>query len=189
MIRYALIPALVLLPSFTIAQAAVPDEAPAKITATDETDTLSKKIEDKLAKHKLNIARSTARLKRDLEKSQNRAEGDVSDELDAVADLLEDVFAKDGLFRDLSAMFTDFAEDIEVDTDDGKTVLRFDGATVGQIETRKNLHSDDHIAISGLGRNLTLDRQTIKKDGKSKTRIVIELDGKDGVEVILPEFD
>lgn len=155
----------------------------------DESDVLIEKVDEKLSKHKIEIARSAARLKRKLDKSQAKADGDVSKEIEAVADVLEEAFAKDGLFRDLAAMFSDFAEDIDVDTDDGKTVLRFDGATVGQIEHSKSRDSEDSLSISGLGKNLTLDRQTIIKDGKSKTRIVIEMDGADEIDIILPELD
>ena len=86
-------------------------------------------------------------------------------------------------------MFADIAEDIDVDTDDGQTVLRFDGTEVGKIEHGKSRDSEDMISISGLGKSLTLDRQTIIKDGKSKTRIVIEMDGADEIDITLPDLD
>ena len=155
----------------------------------DNTDVLAEKVDEKLSKHKVEIARSAARLKRKIDKGQANSDGDISEELEVMADVLEEAFAKDGLFRDLAAMFSDFAEDIDVDTDDGKTVLRFDGATVGQIEHSTSRDSEDSLSISGLGKNLTLDRQTIVKDGKSKTRIVIEMDGADEIDIILPELD
>lgn len=172
----------ILLLSSTASAQPEPTKAPAVSTE------LTEKLETKLSKHKIQIAKSTARLKRNLDKQTADANGDVSDELEAVANLLEEVFASDGVFRDLTAMFSDFAEDVEVETDGGKTMLRFDGTHVGEIETRKSRNSEDGISISGLGKSLTLDRETVVKDGKSKTRIVIEMDGEDALELIVPEF-
>jgi len=193
MIRLALIATALLVPALALAhphkpKTPEPDIAD-KPVMTQEVEELSERIDKKLSKHKLRIARSAARLKRNMEKDTRTAKGDISEELDAVADMLEDAFAEDGLFRDLAAMMGDFAEDIDIDTDNGKTVLRFDGATVGQIQTHKNRNSDDRVSISGLGKNLTLERETIVKNGKSKTRIVIEMDGEDEVEITLPEID
>ena len=155
----------------------------------ENTDVLAEKIDEKLSKHKIEIARSAASLKRQLDKGQAKSDGDLSEEIEVVADLLEEAFSDDGLFRDLAAMFSDFAEDLDVETDNGKTVLRFDGAEVGQITHSKSRDSEDSLSISGLGKNLTLDRETIIKDGKSKTRIVIEMDGDNEVDITLPKLD
>jgi hypothetical protein len=162
---------------------AAPPETP------DNSEVLAEKLEDKLADHQGDIARSTASLKRKMERTKSSAEGDLTENLDVMADMMEEVFAKDGLFRDLTALFADIAEDIDVDTDDGQTVLRFDGTEVGKIEHGKSRDSEDMISISGLGKSLTLDRQTIIKDGKSKTRIVIEMDGADEIDITLPDLD
>jgi len=189
MFRLALLPVLLLVPSLAYGHPDKPEQDSVEIITAEETDELSDKIDEKLSKHKLSIARSAARLKRNLEKDTKSADSDMSEELEAVADMLEEAFSKDGLFRDLTAMLGDFAEDIDVESHDGKTVLKFDGAKVGQIETHKSRDSEDRLSISGLGKNLTLDRETIVKDGKSKTRIVIEMDGEDEVEIVLPKTD
>lgn len=154
-----------------------------------EAEILIEKIEDKLSDHTVDIAKSSARLKRKLEKSKAKASGDVGEEIEVMMDVMEEAFADDGLFRDLAAMFSDFAEDLDVDTDDGKTTLSFDGAKIGQIERRKSRDSEDSFSISGLGKNLSVDRETIVKDGKSKTRIVIEMDGENEIDITLPELD
>lgn len=154
-----------------------------------DAEVLSEKIEDKLSEHKLEIAKSTARLKRKLEKGQSKADGDISEEIEVVMDVLEEAFADDGLFRDLAAMFGDFAADLDVETDDGKTTLSFDGAKIGEIQREKSRDSEDSFSISGLGKNLTLDRETIIKDGKSKTRIVIDMGDGDEVDITLPKVD
>ncbi len=157
--------------------------------ANMDAEILAEKIDERLSDHKVDIAKSTARLKRKLEKGQAKAEGDVSEEIEVVMDVLEEAFADDGLFRGLAAMFSDLASDLDVETDDGKTTLSFDGAKIGQIERRKSRDSEDSFSISGLGKNLTFDRETIVKDGKSKTRIVIDMDGEDEIDITLPQID
>ena len=154
-----------------------------------EADILSEKIEDKLSEHKVEIAKSTARLKRKLDKGHAKADGDISDEIEGVMDVMEEAFSDDGLFRDLAAMFSDFAKDIEVESEDGQTVLLFDGAKVGDIQRKKSRDSEDSFSISGLGKSLTLDRETIVKDGTSRTRIIIDVDGGDEIDITLPELD
>ena len=104
-------------------------------------------------------------------------------------DVMEEAFSDDGLFRDLAAMFSDFAKDIEVESEDGQTVLLFDGAKVGDIQRKKSRDSEDSFSISGLGKSLTLDRETIVKDGTSRTRIIIDVDGGDEIDITLPELD
>lgn len=158
-------------------------------TVDTDANVLAEKIDDKLSEHKLEIAKSTARLKRKIEKGQANADGDVTEEIEVVMDVLEEAFAEEGLFRDLAAMFGDFAQDLNVETDNGTTVLMFDGAKVGQIEHQKSRDSEDRISISALGKYLTLDRETIVENGKSKTRIIIDMDGEDELDISLPDLD
>jgi len=162
---------------------AAPPETP------DNSEVLAEKLEDKLLDHQGDIARSTASLKRKMDKTKAATGDDISENLDVMADVMEDIFAEDGLFRDLTALFVDIAEDIEIDTEGGNTVLSFDGTEVGKIQHDKSRDSEDTLSISGLGKSLKLDRQTIVEDGKSKTRIVIEMDGGDEVDITLPDFD
>ena len=178
------------LPLILIASLCLAGSAFAAPPATNtDAEILSEKIDEKLSEHKLEIAKSTARLKRKLEKGQAKADGDVSEEIEVVMNVLEEAFADGGLFRDLAAMFGDFAEDLDIESDDGKTVLLFDGAKVGEIARSKSRDSEDSFSISGLGKNLTFDRETIVTDGKSKTRIIIDMDGEDEIDITLPNLD
>lgn len=151
-----------------------------------EAEVLIEKLEDTFADHQVDIAKSSARLKRKLEKGQAQANGDVGEEIDVMMDVLEEAFAEDGLFRDLAAMFGDFAENLDVDTDGGTTTLSFDGANIAEIERKKSRDSEDSFSIIGLGKYLSVDRETIVKDGKSKTRIVIDMDGENEIDITLP---
>ena len=156
--------------------------------AETDVEVLAEKIEDKLSDHKVEIAKSSARLKRQLENGLSKADGDVSGDVEVVMDVLEDAFSEDGLFRNLAVMFGDFAEDIDIETEDGDTTLLFDGAKVAQIQREKTRDSEDRFSISGLGKNLTIDKETIVKDGKRKTRIVIDMDGEDELDITLPDL-
>ncbi len=152
----------------------------------DNSEVLMDKIEETLSEHKVGIAKSTARLKRKMEKAKSSAEGDIGEDLDVMADVLEEAFAKDGVFRDFAAMFSDIAKNIDVDTDDGKTVLRFDGTDVAQIQHKSSRDSEDSISISGLGKSFSMDRKTVVENGKSKTRIIIDMNGDDELDITLP---
>ncbi len=152
----------------------------------DNSDILMEKIEEKLSDHTVDLAKSTARLKRKMEKAQKAAGESLDDDLEVMADVLEDVFADDGIFRDLSAMFSDFAKDIDVDTDGGKTTLKFGGTDVAQIQHKSSRDSEDSISISGLGKSFSMDRKTVVKNGKSKTRIIIDMNGDDEIDITVP---
>ncbi len=153
-----------------------------------DTEVLAEKIEEKLSDHKVDIAKSSARLKRKLESDLAKSNGDISEDIEVAMNVLEEAFSDDGLLRNIAAMFGDFAEDIEVETDGGDTTLLFDGAKVAQIQRKTSRDSEDRISISGLGKNLSIDRETIVKDGKKKTRIVIDMDGENEIDITMPEF-
>lgn len=166
------------------------DEKEVEIIILDEDvmsgEELTDKINEKLSKHRVEIAKSMSKVKRNLDKNEGKSDGDFADEMETVAEALEEVFAEDGLFRDLTVMMTDFASDVDLESNDGVTVLKFDGSTLGKIERKKSRNSEDSLSISGLGQNLTLDRETVIENGKSKTRIVIEMEGADGIDITLP---
>jgi len=152
----------------------------------DNTDILLEKLEEKLSDHTADLAKSTARLKRKMENAKDSAGETLDHDLEVMADVLEDVFAEEGVFRDLTALFSDFAKDIDVDTDNGKTTLRFDGTEVAQIKHKSSRDSEDSISISGLGKSFSLDRKTVVQNGKSKTRIIIDMNGDDEIDITLP---
>jgi len=152
----------------------------------DNTEELIDKIEETLSDHKVEIAKSTARLKRKMDSAKDSAGETLEGDLEVMADVLEDVFAEDGVFRDLTAMFSDFAKEMDVDTDDGKTTLSFGGTEVAQIQHKSSRDSEDSISISGLGRSFSMDRKTVVENGKSKTRIVIDMNGEDEIDLTLP---
>ena len=63
------------------------------------------------------------------------------------------------------------------------------GKKMGHIKMENDREETGKLNIGGLGQNLSIDRETYVKDGKTKTRIVIEMDGGDDVEIDLPELE
>jgi len=121
-----------------------------------------------------------------MEKTQNSARESLDKDLEGVADVMEEVFAEDGVFREFTGLLSAFAKDIDFDTDNGKTVLSFDGTEIAQVQHKSSRDSEDHMSISGLGKSFTFDRKTVVENGKSKTRIVIDMDGKDEIDITVP---
>jgi len=123
-------------------------------------------------------------------------------ESDAVADLLEKsqalaedakVKAKAGgeaiidseMISRMADLLGDFAARVEVERGEGDgSAIWFDGDEVVRFKRDRNV--DDRLSMTGLGKNLTVERETVIKDGKARTRIVIEMDGGEDMEIDLP---
>ncbi|WP_409432788.1 hypothetical protein ACJ3XI_11360 [Litorimonas sp. RW-G-Af-16] len=146
---------------------------------TIDAKTLSETIEQRLSKH-------TDRLDAAVERAETRMKarsGDMDNLTDA-ATALEAALAESGILSSLAAMVTDLAEDVDIaDSDKGK-MLRFDGKDV--LYFKHDKERNDSLSIGGLGQNMTIDRETYIKDGKTKTRIVIEMDGGEDIDIDLP---
>jgi len=111
------------------------------------------------------------------------------DEMREIARDIETMVSQSGLLSNLADIVASVAEDIEIETDDNGLSLRFDGETLGRMKRETRRDSNDSLQVEALGRNVTIDKQVIKKDGKTKTRIVIEMDGSDDVDIdIAPKY-
>ena len=112
----------------------------------------------------------------------------LGEDLKEAARELETAIAESGLLSDMAEMLAEFAEDVEVKKDDADGMrLLFDGDEMLRLKVDRDMDRDERVSLSGLGRNMTVERETLVVDGKTRTRIVIEMDGADGVEVELPE--
>ena len=90
---------------------------------------------------------------------------------------VEDVLADSGFMSSFADLVIDLAEDFEVENNEDGMSLNFDGKRLGRVKLDKE--RSDSFDIEGFGRNLKIDRETVRVNGKAKTRIVIELDGED----------
>jgi hypothetical protein len=155
----------------------------------DESDSLSasdfaERMEKRMEKH-------SEKLERSLDKAKQRHafkfKGDIdsADDIREVARALEDAMADSGILSSLADMMVDLAEDFDIEnTEDGLT-LKFDGDKIGRVKMGRNHHNEDRFDLEGFGRNLTIDKEVITENGKTKTRIVIEMDGDEEVEIDL----
>jgi len=57
---------------------------------------------------------------------------------------------------------------------DGDELIRFNGS------------ADDVLSVTGVGKNLTVEREVIIKDGQTRTRIVIEMDEGQDAQINIP---
>lgn len=108
---------------------------------------------------------------------------DNPDDLREAAKALEDMLAESDILENMADLFIGFAENIEVDSDDDGMTLRFNGEKLGSINIEREGKMNDVISIEGLGRNMNVEKDIIIKNGKKRTRIVIELDTDEDVEI------
>lgn len=120
------------------------------------------------------------------------------DEPDTMTELLEkskaladkarksgDAIADSELITNMSDLLSDLADRVEVEKGAGAgTALWIDGEEVVRFNGDRN--ADDVLSVTGLGQNLSVERETTIKDGITRTRIVIEMDGGENVDVHLP---
>ena len=152
--------------------AAPPMDTAQDVAKTVEPDVLTDELTARLQSRAPEIGQSLARIKRDLD----AAGGSAGETTEAVADALEEAFSEGGALRELGSVFSGIIEDVDVETANGGTELRFDGAPVLRLEKRKVRDSEDELNLFGLGRAMKFKRETVTVDGKTKSRIVIEID-------------
>lgn len=85
-------------------------------------------------------------------------------------------FAQSDMVAGVSGVFSGIAERVETQKDkaEGLNLNRF-------------FKNDDKLTVTGLGSNVSVERDTMVVDGIRRTRIIIEMDGGDNVEIKLPD--
>lgn len=146
----------------------------------------------------LKDSRTIIRLKRDMDGEQSEKvftwDGDDftwdSDEMKESARDFTALLADSEMATNMRDLLEELRGNIEVELgEDGTRAFIFDGEEMLRFKRDNTLDRDDRLSISGLGRNLTVERKTTKKDGQTLTRIVIEMDGGEDVDIDLPESD
>ena len=80
-------------------------------------------------------------------------------------------------------MVLELADDFDVETSDGGVSLKFDGERIGRVKVKRDKHTESAFDVEGFGRNMTVEKEVIKRNGKTKTRIVIEVDGDEEFDI------
>lgn len=96
-----------------------------------------------------------------------------------------DAFADSEIMTNMSYKLSALAARIELETGEGAgTALWIDGDELVRFNRGRGI--EDTLSITGLGPNLSVERETVIEDGQTRTRIVIEMDGGDNVAINLP---
>lgn len=146
-------------------------------------DSVSKKIEQRFELHSKGMEDSLKKMR--IKIDARTKTDDKVDDIRAAADAMSDLLADSDVFTDMADMVTELANDFELeDGEDGTKIFLFDGKEMGRFKHESD--KNDRMKIGGLGQNLSIERETYVKNGKTKTRIVIEMDGGEDVEIDLP---
>lgn len=151
------------------------------LSASDFAD----RIENRIEKHTDKIERSLkeAETKNDF-MGKNR-EIETADDLREAARAIEDLISESGVISSLADMVLDLAEDFDVEATDEGLSLKFDGDRIGRVKVKRDKQTESSLDVEGFGRNMTIEKEVIKRDGKTKTRIVIEVDGDEDFDIDL----
>lgn len=158
--------------------------------ATDDTaDTslsgaeFADRLEQRLKTHTDKIERSLkkAEATNDFLKSDRKIKN--ADDIREAARAIEELVAESGVISNLADMMLGLAEDFDVETTDEGLALKFDGDRIGRVNVKRDKHAQSTFDVEGFGRNMTIEREIIKRDGKTKTRIIIEVDGDEEFDV------
>lgn len=108
-----------------------------------------------------------------------------ADDLREAARAIEDLISESGVISSFANMMLDLADDFDVEATDEGLSLRFDGDRIGRVKVKRDKHTESSLDVEGFGRNMTIEKEVIKRDGKTKTRIVIEVDGDEDFDIDL----
>jgi len=164
-----------------------------KTERDDDSESMSasdfaQRMEKRMEKHSEKLERALDKAKKS-EGFKFKDDIDSTDDIRNAARALEDAMAESGILSSLADMMIDLTEDFDIEgTEDGLT-FKFDGERIGRMEMMRDHHSEDRFDLEGFGRNLTIDKEVVKENGKKKTRIVIEMDGDEEVEIDLKPKD
>lgn len=96
-----------------------------------------------------------------------------------------EAFIDSEMITNMSELLSELADRVDVEKGQGAgTALWIDGDEVVRFYPGGPV--DDALTITGLGQNLSVDRETVIKNGTTRTRIVIEMDGGENVDIDLP---
>ena len=156
-------------------------QASKAISASDFTARLEKRI----AKHSDKIEKSfkDAEAKNDFIGKDRKIQN--ADDLRDAARAIEDLISESGVISSFADMMLDLAEDFDVEATDDGLSLKFDGDRIGRVKVKRDKHTESSVDVEGFGRNMTIEKEVIKRDGKTKTRIVIEVDGDEEFDIDL----
>jgi len=154
----------------------------------EESKTLSasefaEKLEKRFEKHTHKIERSLKEADAKNDFISKTREIKSADDLRDAANAIEDLVSESAIISNFADMMLDLAEDFDIETSDEGLSLKFDGDRIGRVKVKRDKHTESSLDVEGFGRNMTIEKEVIRRDGKTKTRIVIEVDGDDDFDI------
>ena len=145
----------------------------------------AQRLEKRFAAHSNKFERALEKAESKNEFIREGREIKNADDIRDAARAIEDLVSESGLISSLADMMLGLAEDFDVEATDDGLSLKFDGDRIGRVKVRRDKHTDRSLDVEGFGRNMTIEKEVIKRNGKTKTRIVIEVDGDEEFDIDL----
>ena len=150
---------------------------------SEELDALSETLEKRLGEAAEKMSKSMGKTKIPIKKQSSN--DNVADDIREAGKALEDMLSESGAISSLADIMADLAEDFEMEENKkGEKIFLFDGNEIAHFKL--DSQKSNKIRIGGLGQNLSVERDSVMKNGKMKTRIVIEMDGGKDIEIEMP---
>lgn len=158
----------------------------AKNSATSLSgEEFAQRLEKRFEAHSEKFERAIKKAEAKNEFMKGDREIKNADDIRNAARAIEDLVSESRLISSFADMMIDLAEDFDVEASDEGLALNFDGERIGRVKMKRDKHTDSTFDIEGFGRNMTIEKDVIKRDGKTKTRIVIEVDGDEEFDIDL----
>lgn len=143
------------------------------------------RLEKRFEKHSQKMERSLKDAEANNTFMRESREIKNADDIREAARAIEELISDSGVISNLADMVLDLADDFDVETSDDGLALKFEGERIGLMKVRRDKHTESSLDVEGFGRNMTIEKEVIKRDGKTKTRIVIEVDGDEEFDIDL----
>lgn len=145
----------------------------------------AERLEKRFEKHSQKLERSFKEAELNAEFMKQGREIKSAEDIREAARAIEDLISESGVISNFADMMLDLADDFDMENSDDGLSLKFDGERIGRVKLRRDKHTDSSLDLEGFGRNMTVEKDVIKRNGKTKTRIVIEVDGDEEFDIDL----
>ena len=148
-----------------------------------EAEDFGNRLEKRFQRHADELSQKLERVesKNKFFKDDNTIEN-VEDIREA-ARAVEELISESGIISGLADFMVEIVDDFDIESSDEGLALNFEGKRLGRLKIDQD--KDESIALEGFGRNLSIDKKVIRKNGKTKTRIIIEVDGDEEFDIDL----
>lgn len=145
----------------------------------------AKRLEKRFEAHSKTFERAIQKAEAKNEFMRGDGEIKNADDIRDAARAIEDLVSESGIISSFADMMLGLAEDFDVEAKDGGLSLNFEGERIGRVKMKRDKQTQSAFDIEGFGRNMTIEKEVIKRGGKTKTRIVIEVDGDEDFDIDL----